>query len=293
MKNSIYKNKEVKEKILKLYDEKLASLEVEHESVYVDTFAGKTHVVILGNRSLPPVVVLHGINAGAPIAMEPVKNLKDKYCMYFIDTIGQATRSAETVLPINDNSYGSWLSETTEKLGITRAVFVGISYGGFILQKLMMHKPEMIKAVIFIVPAGIVNGPIWKSLQQISFPLIKFMVTKSDKHYHQFLDSLLTTKDDYFVKLQKHILLGVKVDFRRPKLLTKNNVEHFDKPVYIIGAENDLFFPGKQIIEKSKKLFKQVAGEHLIKGGKHIPDFSVYSEIEKVVDQWLSKEINK
>jgi hypothetical protein len=53
------------------------------------------------------------------------------------------------------------------------------------------------------------------------------------------------------------------------------------------------FFLEKQIIEKSKKLFKQVAGEHLIKGGKHIPDFSVYSEIEKVVDQWLSKEINK
>lgn len=270
-----------------LYDSKLDSLRLEFEDIYVNTFAGSTHVVKAGNSSNPPLVILHGINAGAPIALESVKGLAEKYLIYAIDTIGQTTKSAETRLDLQNNEYGRWLSETLDQLHLQSVPVIGASYGGFLLQKLITFYPEKVSKAIFVVPAGFGNGSFLKSIKKLTIPLIKYMITKKESDLISFMSSFYNNIDEYSIEFQKNTLTGVNIDFRRPPLLKKEHVENFAAPVYLMVADDEVFFPSEISIEKCKAYFKNFKGFYTLENSKHIPDSSKFSEIESVIANWL------
>lgn len=288
MAGSIYKYPEAKEQIIRLYDQKLASLEIDYEDIYVDTFAGSTHVIVTGNLDKPPVVLLHGVNAGAPVALEAIKGLAENYRIYAIDTIGQTTKSAETRLNLKDDSYGKWLAETMELLGLEKAVLIGVSYGAFLIQKLMMFAPQKIEKAIFVVPSGIVNGQFWESTKKLTIPLLKFMRTKKEEDLLRFIDAFYDDKDRSVIDLQNTLLTGVKMDYRRPPLLKKKDVERLEFPVYAIFAEKDIFFPMKKSIAQCKSLFKNFNDYYVLKGSKHVPLKSDYPVIENEIKKFLT-----
>lgn len=176
--SSIYKTEEAKQNLMALYEKRLLDLDIEFEEFDVETFAGKTHIIVTGKEDGPPVVLFHGINAGSPMILEAVEGLRDGFRLYGVDTIGQATKSAETRLPLDDASMARWLVEVLDALKLEKPSFIGVSYGAFLLEKLMTHFPERIGKGIFVVPAGLVNGTLIPSIRQISLPLMRFMITK-------------------------------------------------------------------------------------------------------------------
>lgn len=66
-------------------------------------------------------MLFHGINAGAPLTLEAVKDLRKDYLLFAIDTIGQATMSDENRINIKDNSYAIWAEEVLSQLRIKEA----------------------------------------------------------------------------------------------------------------------------------------------------------------------------
>ncbi len=289
METSIYKSSEYKAEIMELYEKRLAACNLNYEDIYVDTFAGKTHVIATGDASNPPLIILHGINAGAPMALESIKGLSNYYRLYAIDTVGQATKSSETRLPMNDDSYARWINETMDKLALKTASFIGVSYGAFLLQKLMTFYPTRITKSIFVVPSGFVNGSFFKSMQKLSFPLLRFLSTKKENDLVRFMDAFYTQIDETGVSFQKNVLLGVKVDYRRPTLLTAKDVNQMHSPVYVMVADNDIFFPGDKALKKCKALFINFKGSYILKNTKHIPAPNTYPEIENQIKKWLDE----
>lgn len=286
---SIYKSQEAKEILLKLYDEKLNSIQIEYEDIYIDTSFGKTHIIVTGNQDNRPLVLLHGINAGAPVALEAIKNLRDNYRIFAIDTIGQTTKSAENRLNTKDDSYGKWLSETLDKLKIEKAPIIGISYGAFLLQKIMSFSPKKVEKGIFVVPAGIVNGSFIKLLRQLMFPLIKYLFSKSEKHLLQFMKSFYSDSDEYAITFQKSMLLGTVLDFRSPPILRRKDVVNLFAPVYGIFVDNDIFFSADKTIIKCKQIFRNFKEYIILENAKHIPDKKNYPQIEKQIRIWLEE----
>ena len=284
---SLYKTAEAKENLMKLYDSKMESLEINYEDLFIDTFAGKTHVVKAGNPSNPPLVILHGINAGAPVALESVKGLAKHYLIYAIDTIGQTTKSSETRLNLQNDEYGRWLSETFDQLNLQSVPVIGASYGGFLLQKLITFYPKKASKAIFVVPAGFGNGSFLESTKKLTMPLIKFMITKKESDLKSFMNSFYNKTDDYSLSFQKNTLTGVNMDFRRPPLLKKEEVRDFESPVYLMVADNDVFFPAQISIMKCKAFFKNFREVYTLENSKHIPEPSQFSEIESVIRKWL------
>jgi pimeloyl-ACP methyl ester carboxylesterase len=287
METSIYKSESYKTDIMRLYDQRLKACNIDYEEFYVDTFAGKTHVIATGDKANPPLFILHGINAGAPMAIEAIKGLNKTYCIYAIDTVGQATKSAETRLAMNDDSYARWINEAMDKLNIQTAVFIGVSYGAFLLQKLMTFYPDRISKGIFVVPSGFVNGPFLKSMQKLTFPLIRFLSTKTEKSLVKFMDAFYSEIDIQGIAFQKNVLLGVKVDYRRPTLLTAKEIKALKAPVYAMVADNDIFFPGDKTLERAKNIFSNFKGSHVLRNTKHIPAAHTYAEIENQLKKWL------
>jgi pimeloyl-ACP methyl ester carboxylesterase len=286
---TIYKSPAVKAEIMALYNAKLQACKLVYEERDVATSAGSTHVIVCGPADKPPVVLLHGINAGAPLALEAMRDLTDRYRIYAVDTVGQTTKSAEARPSVKDNSYGKWLDEVMEGLELPQAAVIGVSYGAFLLQRLMAHAPSRVQKAIFVVPGGFVNGSGWDSLKKLFFPLLKFKVTKKETHLIRFLDAFYLTKDPHSVAFQKAVLLGVKMDYRKPPLATAAEMAAFQAPVYAMVAESDVFFPGDKALARCKAIFKNFKGERVLKGSKHIPDIADYTEIARQLGIWLGE----
>ena len=286
---SIYKTPQAKAALLGLYDEKLNSLNIDYEEIDVNTTFGRTRVIKTGFGKGKKIVLFHGINAGSPLTLESVKDLHKDYSLYAIDTIGQATKSEENPLNIKDNSYALWADEVLDQLGITEANFIGISYGAYILQKLITHRPSKVAKCIFVVPSGLVNGKLGESTTKLTIPLIKYHITKKDSHLKEFIKAFVPENDEFMFRMQKALLSGFKMDYRRPTLVKGKDVKNFTNPVYIIVADDDVFFPGDAAINRAKDIFKNIQGTHVLKNSKHMPSYDKFSEIQQKIKSWIEE----
>lgn len=274
---------------MELYNEKLDSLNIAYENVDINTSFGRTRVIKTGNVNGKPIVIFHGINAGAPLTLEAVKELTKEYLLFAIDTIGQATMSEENRINIKDNSYALWANEVIQKLDIKEASFIGISYGAYILQKLITYKPEVATKCFFVVPSGFVNGKFGTSMIRLTIPLVRFLITKKDAHLKMFTKAFVPEEDEFMFRLQKALLLGLNMDYRRPVLLNEEDVQNFTSPVYMVVADDDVFFPGLKTIDRAKLVFNSFREAYILKNCKHMPSKENYSEIQQKIIQWLQQ----
>lgn len=285
---SIYRNPAAKAALMDLYNAKQASLAIpDLQERDIETPQGRTHVLIAGPESAPPVLLLHGIHAGAPLAMEAMAPLTKRFRVYAVDTIGQATKSAENRPPLNDSSLGQWLAATMDGLGLQNAAVIGVSYGGFLLLRLIAHAPERVSKAIFVVPGGLVNGKAGPSMRKLFWPLMRFQMTKKDKHLRRFMEAFYKDLDDHHLQFQRLILTGVKMDYRKPPLAQAAEVAVLKSPVYAMVAEDDIFFPGPQAAARCKEIFPNFKESHVLQGAKHIPSLSDYPHIAQKLGQWL------
>ncbi len=289
MKKSIYKSPEARETLMRLYDKKLASLPVVCESRYIDTLAGSTHVLIAGREDAPPLVLLHGINAGAPLALEAISGLADTHRIYAIDSIGQTTRSAETRLPLADNSLGKWLTDVLNGLHLAKASVIGVSYGAFLANKLVAFSPDRVQKLIYVVPGGLVNGAFGPSMKQLTLPLLRFLFTKKDEDLKRFINTYYSDIKEDDLMFQRTCLLGVNMDYRRPPLLQAADTAAFQGDVYCLTVDDDVFFPGGPATNRCRQLFRNFKEGYVLQNSKHMPSASRYAEIESVIKGWLMR----
>ncbi len=287
LKNTIYKDDITREKLMEMYDKRVKALRFPVRSKFIDTSFGKTHVLLAGDETKPPLIIFHGVHAGAPVALEVIENLQKDFSVFALDTIGQASKSAETKMDLNNDDFANWINETMTVLKLKTAQFIGISYGAFLLQNLISHHPEKVDKAIFVVPSGLVSGRVWPSITKLSIPLMRFMMSKKEKHLTRFMNAFFTKITPDWIEFQKNILLGVKLDYRKPPLLKKSQIEGFKKPVYCMAADDDIFFPGDKAIQKCEQLFSNFRESHMLKNTRHIPDVAQYPEIEEKLMLWL------
>lgn len=286
----LYKNPEAKSILMDLYDEKLQSLQIDFEEIDVKTSFGRTRIIKTGNEHGKKIALFHGNHAGAPLTIEAIKGLTKDYLFYAIDTVGQATKSDENRLNIYDNSFALWADEVLNELGVQKINCVGISYGAYILQKLISHKPERVEKCIFVVPSGLVNGKFVISMKKLTFPLLKFLITKKDSDLKAFSKAFVPEEDTFMFRLQRALLTGINMDYRRPVLLRESDVVHFTNPVYIIVADDDVFFPGDEAINRSKLIFKNFKEAHVLENCIHMPSEDRYPEIQQKIKTWVEEK---
>lgn len=284
---TIYKNSQAKIDLMNLYNEKLKSLEIDYTELDIETSYGRTRVVKTGNPSGSPVVLFHGYNAGTPITLEPIKELGEEYQLIVIETLGQATKSEEVAMNIKDDSFAIWANEILENLAIKQCTIIGISYGAFIAGKLITHHSEKVSKCILIVPSGIVNGNFWGSTKKLTIPLIKWRITNKEKYLSKFLNAFIPLGDTFMYKMLSVMMKGIKLDTRIPKLLKAKNIKHFKEPVYVMAAENDIYFPGNKVLEKSKRLFVNLKETHTLKKSNHMPSKESFIELQMTLAKWL------
>ena len=187
MKESIYKSSEGEARILCLYDRFQKDLDVSLEDCTVNTRFGATHVLVTGPEQGPPVVITHGGNSINPQGLRGLLPLlkQGRYRVYAPDTMGHPGKSAQVRLSPRDNSYGQWLNDVLDGLGLERAACIGGSFGAGILLRLAAYAPHRITRLALFVPAGIVPVPLPSMVFGLGLPYLMYLLHPSRQSMHQ------------------------------------------------------------------------------------------------------------
>lgn len=281
--NSLYKSEKGKKEILHLYEEKLKSLQINCVPKLIQTSFGATNILITGDNSKPPILVIHGSNGCAPISLETYPNLHNKFQVFAIDVLAQPNKSAGTPMSMKDNSYGIWIQEIIKTLQLKNVTLVGFSFGGLIILKTLIENENNIKEVFLAAPAFIVNGNPLKLLFKVFIPMKRFMKTKKSKFLEIFLNTLFTKPDTFAFEFLSKVMVHFTMDFTPVPVIKEKEAQAIKTPITIFAAKKDLIFPGLKMIKRAKKIFPSIPKVILLENSKHVQSKSDNLEIEKVI----------
>ncbi len=279
----LFKTEKGKVEILKLYDEKLAALNINYTYKVVETTFGETNIIIAGDQSKPPLILVHGSNGCAPVAIETYSDLIDSFAVYAIDVLAQPNKSAETRLSMKDDSYGQWMNQIIDKLALEEVTLAGFSFGGLVILKTLINNEDKIKEVFLSAPAYIVNGNPIKALFKFFVPMKRYMKTKKTKYLERFLDASFTEKDDFAHKYLSAVFTHFSMDFTPVPLIKASEASKIRTPITLIAAEDDIIFPGRKMIKRAKKIFPSLKHTLLLSNSKHVQNKKDNSTISSLI----------
>jgi pimeloyl-ACP methyl ester carboxylesterase len=157
-KQSIYLSESLKEELYKVYDSKMAFWPDNTEHIFVETKYGKVHVLALGNKENPPLLMFHAASMGAHSWAENLLPLVERYRIYAIDNMGEGNLSElkeALVFPRTPKEIADLYADIANQLGVERSPVFGASNGGFIAQEYAYHYPEKVEALALFGPMGL------------------------------------------------------------------------------------------------------------------------------------------
>jgi pimeloyl-ACP methyl ester carboxylesterase len=271
MKTTIYKSAEGEAIILNLYDRFQKSLGVIFEDRMVDTRFGDTHVLVTGPEQGPPVVITHGGNSISPQGLRGLLPLLEqrRYRVYAPDTIGHPGKSAQVRLSARDQSYGRWLNDVLDGLGLDSAAFIGGSFGAGILLRLAAYAPRRITKLALFVPSGIVPVPLTSMVFRITLPYLLYTLHPSRQRLYSAVRWMGSEIDDDVLQLIESVFQHVRVAAEMPRPTDKAELANFTAPTLVIAAEKDAMFPGEAVTKRAKEIFSNLKVCECLLGGTH------------------------
>lgn len=283
--DALFKSEAGREAIYKLYDQKLAELNIAYDTRFVETSFGKTHLIVTGDASNPPLILVHGSNGCAPIALECYPNLSSKFQVFAVDVLAQPNKSAESRLSMKDEAYGLWMNEVIEALALEKVTLVGFSFGGLIILKTLATHGEKVKEAFIAAPAYIVNGNPLAALLKVFIPMRKYIRTKEVRFIEQFLGVLFSQRDPFAVEFLSKVFLYFEMDFTPVPVINQKEAQKITTPITLIAAGDDLLFPGKKMLKRAKKIFPSLRETILLEHSKHVQNTADNRLVEKIILQ--------
>lgn len=271
MMSTIYKSSEGEAKILKIYNWFQNDLGVIFDDRMVDTRFGQTHILVTGPEKGQPVVVTHGGNSITPQGLQGLLPLLKlgRYRLYAPDTIGHPGKSAQVRLSSRDQSYGKWLFDVLDGLGLDSALFIGGSFGAGIILRLAAYAPRRIARMALVVPSGIVTTPFYSMLFRITLPYLMYLLLPSRKSLYRAVRWMGNDIGEDVLQLIEAVFEHVRVQAAMPRPANKAELEKFTAPTLVIAAENDALFPGEMVTKRAKRIFHNLAVVECLKEGTH------------------------
>ena len=280
-KMSIYKSEKGKSEILNLYDNQLNRLGILYKDKWISTSFGQTHLVETGNFDGIPLLVFHGGNATTAYNLLTCDFLFKDFHIYAVDSIGHPGKSAEVSLSHINYDYGKWVSDVIDGLGFTKIACFGGSFGAGIIAKAMCVVPEKIDIAVLYVPSGIKNAPSVKNMRMM-MPMIMYWITQKDKWLKKCMLPMAVKEENITDDIYETAKLSInysKIKSGMPSNISKKLIKNYVAPTLVLAAEKDCLFPGKGVLQQSKKIFRNVK-TYLLKERGHM---SFLTDSEKLM----------
>lgn len=281
----VFRNEAARQRLVEWSDKFRARIPHPTESRTVATRFGDTHLFVGGPPDAPPIVLLHGALASSAHVLGELAALMQRFRVYAVDVVGQSARSADARPRVDNDDYGQWLREVIDALGLTRTSVIGVSWGGFVAQRLAAIAPERIERLVLLVPAGMVKSPAWAGLVRMGIPMALFRMSPTEARLRKFVKGILSTLDDDWTPYLGEAFQSFNMDMRVPALSKVGEFARLRAPVLVIAADDDVSFPGHVLLARAKELFPTLSDTELLKDCRHSPPTT------DAFRAWMSKRI--
>ena len=153
---TVFKSPHGEQVVRAMYDALLAHWPVAYETRTVATRYGETFVIISGEESAPPLVLLHGAGTNSAVWAGDAAAYAPFYRLYAVDLIGEAGKSAPNRPEWKGPAFAEWLEDVLDGLDVERATLLGLSQGGWAALKFAVAHPERVEKLVLLAPGGIV-----------------------------------------------------------------------------------------------------------------------------------------
>jgi 2-hydroxy-6-oxonona-2,4-dienedioate hydrolase len=240
------------------------------ESREVTTRFGPGHVLLAGPAHRPPLVCLHAMRTGAAHLVSELAPLVGPFRIVAPDLPGQSVRGPQVRLPLDDESHATWLLDVLDALGLGPVDLFGVSWGGFVARHTASVAPHRVRRLALLVPAGVVNGSHWTGLTRMALPLLRYRLHPTEQNLRRLLDPLFTTWDAHWAGYTGDAVRDMPFDVRIPPLATDAELRRLTMPLLVLGAADDVSFPGDALMARVRSQVPHADGE-VIPGCRHCP----------------------
>lgn len=118
----------------------------------VEVKGARLHVVELGPRGAPPVVLIHGASANLNAMRELGERLAKNHRVILIDRPGHGWSTRDDLRASTPAAQAAMIDEGLSKLGIARATIVAHSWGGALGAALALDFPQRVAGLVLLAP---------------------------------------------------------------------------------------------------------------------------------------------
>jgi|AntRauTorcE11897_2_1112592.scaffolds.fasta_scaffold00190_5 pimeloyl-ACP methyl ester carboxylesterase len=270
MGKDIFKNAKARERQEEWYQRFLVRANCKVHFDTVETSFGESHILFAGDESNPPLLCLHAMLTGSAHLLSELKELTSTYRLILPDIPGHSVRGIPKRLSYKDGSNVRWISEVLSALEIEKIHVLGISLGGFIAHRFAAAEPGSVHKLALIVPAGIVQGSVFKGLLSMSIPMIKYRLNPTEDNLKQVAGFLLSNWDEDWGNYLGDSMRDFFTPKSIPPLTSDEQLQNLTMPCLVIGADRDISFPGEPMIQRVEAIMTEVETE-LLKDTRHSP----------------------
>ena len=252
-----------------LYDRAVESLlDVDVSDAWVDTRAGRTHLLTAGDPDAQPVVLFQGSTLTNPVTLSWVQALADEYRILAPDTPGQAGKSVAHP----PAEYGAWVLDLLDGLDLDRPATVGVSHGGGVVLEAAARAPDRIGPASLVVPSGFRTAPS-PNLARIIGPSFGYRLLGQRALLTGALAPMFTQSvravdpvvvDTIGKAIREDALPG---EFPGPD--GRNALADFDAPALVITGERDPVFPGRRTCRRARRDLPSLVDAVNLPGERH------------------------
>lgn len=275
-----------------LYDRLRSALPIRTESRTVPTRFGATHVLVAGPPDAPPLVTVHGAYSSAPQNLSMLVPLTQHFRVYAPDTIGHSIRSQDAYISPSDDSFGYWVSDLMDALGLDKAPFVASSFGAGIVLRAAAVIPDRIERAALFHPSGIANNSMVRIGLRLLLPWAQYLISKTPENLIKAARPMMTEESPDFVEQVGLMLQHVRVRIEGPRLTTPQELARFRAPVLLFVAADDIFFPGPAVARRAGTLFANLVRVETVPG-RHMPSLANLTAINEQMLSFLLDTTNE